>query len=252
MITAYHRPTSIDEAVELLARDSVKTAALGGGTALTHLKGEDIEVVDLQALGLNHVETKGQFIEIGATATLQQLSESDMAPSDFKTALALEAPVNIRNVATLGGCLVSADGRSSVAVVLLALDARISLRGAASEVLGIGELLPKRAQMLHGALITRLDVPRAARLCFRYVSRTPQDTPIVSVALALWPSGRARLALGGYGPLPLLAMDGTEVAGAEVAARNAFHTASDPWATAEYRMEMAGLLTRRCLRAART
>lgn len=82
---------------------------------------------------------------------------------------------------------------------------------------------------------------------FQYVSRTSSDRPIVCVALALWPSGRTRLALGGYGPLPLLAMDGTEPEGLEAAARNAFHEASDPWGSADYRKDVAATLAGRCL-----
>jgi hypothetical protein len=66
-------------------------------------------------------------------------------------------------------------------------------------------------------------------------------------ALARWPSGRTRLAVGGYGSAPTLAMDGTEAKGLEVAARNAFQDASDPWGSADYRMDVAAALSRRCL-----
>ena len=67
------------------------------------------------------------------------------------------------------------------------------------------------------------------------------------MALARWPSGRTRLAVGGYGNAPLLAMDGTESGGLEAAARNAFNDANDSWASAEYRREVAGILVYRCL-----
>jgi CO/xanthine dehydrogenase FAD-binding subunit len=42
-------------------------------------------------------------------------------------------------------------------------------------------------------------------------------------------------------------MDGNEPGGVEAAARNAFAEAADEWASAEYRSEMASLLTKRCL-----
>ena len=67
------------------------------------------------------------------------------------------------------------------------------------------------------------------------------------MALARWPSGRTRLAVGGYGNTPLLAMDGIESGGLEAAARNAFDGANDSWASAEYRQEVAGILVSRCL-----
>jgi CO/xanthine dehydrogenase FAD-binding subunit len=96
-------------------------------------------------------------------------------------------------------------------------------------------------------LITSLSLPLNAKIAFEYVSRTPSDKPIVCVALAQWPSGRTRLAVGGYGKAPILAMDGTEADGVETATSNAFHEANDNWASAEYRMDVAFTLAKRCL-----
>jgi hypothetical protein len=42
-------------------------------------------------------------------------------------------------------------------------------------------------------------------------------------------------------------MDGTQSEGIEAAARNTFHEASDEWASAEYRMDVAATLAKRCL-----
>ena len=85
------------------------------------------------------------------------------------------------------------------------------------------------------------------KVAFQYISRTPSDKPIVCMALTKWPSGRTRLAVGGCGDAPLLALDGTESEGLEAAARNAFNDANDSWASAEYRQEVAGILVNRCL-----
>jgi len=170
----------------------------------------------------------------------------------LKKALKLDAPLNLRNAATVAGTLVVADGRSSFTTVLLALDARLTIEGGKSktkEEIALGEFLPLRPEKLKGRLITGIDFSFKTGLAFETVARTPADTPIVSAALASWPSGRTRLVLGGVGPLPLLAMDGTEADGLESAARNAFHEAGDEWASAEYRMQMAGTLAKRCLAA---
>jgi len=113
--------------------------------------------------------------------------------------------------------------------------------------LGIGEFLPLRLDQIHGKLITSMSVPINVRFAFDYVSRTPADKPIVCAALAQWNSGRTRLVLGGYGKSPILAMDGAEAEGVETAARNAFHEATDEWASAEYRMDVAATLAKRCL-----
>jgi CO/xanthine dehydrogenase FAD-binding subunit len=71
--------------------------------------------------------------------------------------------------------------------------------------------------------------------------------PVVCAALAQWSSGRTRLALGGYGQSPLLALDGLEADGLAAAAQNAFHEATDAWASAAYRMDVAATLAKRCL-----
>ena len=246
MITAYHRPHTLDEALSLIARTSPRTVPLGGGTLLAHSKAESFEVVDLQALGLDQIVERGNTLEIGATTTLQALLEHQGSPAALKTSLKLEAPLNLRNSATVAGTLVSCDGRSTFTTTLLALDAKLSMLSAprgAESTQGLGDFLPLRP----ARLITKVVVPSQARLCFEYVSRTPSDKPSVCVAVAQWPSGRTRMAVGGYGAAPRLAMDGTEAEGLDAAARNAFHDATDDWGSADYRMDVAATLATRCL-----
>ena len=85
------------------------------------------------------------------------------------------------------------------------------------------------------------------RLAYEYVARTPADLPIVCAAVAVWPSGRTRVVLGGYGEEPVLAMDGPDGGGAEIAAKDAYSHSEDQWATTEYRQEMAKVLVNRGL-----
>ena len=243
MITTYHRPKTLDEALTLLTQPN--RIPLGGGTLLSKPTADPVEVVDLQALSLDSITKSGNNLVLGATVTLQQLLESEHCPEALKPALKLEAPLNIRNTATLAGTLVVCDGRSPLATALLALDAKLEIRPSAeeSQISSLGEFLPLRPR----GLITSISLPLNVKLAFDYVSRTPADKPIVCAATAQWNSGRTRLALGGYGKSPTLAMDGTEAEGAETAARNAFHEAADEYASAEYRMEVAATLAKRCL-----
>jgi len=246
MITTYHRPQTLDEALSLLAQPN--TVPLGGGTLLSAPTADSVRVVDLQALGLDSLTKNGNNLELGATLTLQALLESAHCPPALKTALKLEAPLNIRNSATVAGTLVSCDGRSTFANILLAMDAKIEQAlfdnsKIEYRVTNIGDFLPIRST----ELITKINIPLNVKLAFEYVSRTPADKPLVCVALAQWNSGRTRLTLGGYGRNPMLAMDGTEAEGVDAAARNAYHEATDEWASAEYRMDVASTLAKRCL-----
>jgi CO/xanthine dehydrogenase FAD-binding subunit len=240
MIAKYHRPQTLDEALALLSQPN--TFPLGGGTLLSHPKTDSVEVVDLQALGLNSLKKSGNNLEIGATVTLQQLLEDVNCPDALKSALKLEAPLNLRNAATVAGAVVSCDGRSTFVTSLLALDAKLTIFNPKSEITNIGDILPLRSR----GLITSISIPLNVKFAFDYVSRTPADKPIVCVALAQWNSGRTRLTVGGYGKAPKLAMDGTESEGIEAAARNVFHEANDEWASAEYRMDVAATLAKRC------
>ncbi len=243
MITAYHRPKTLDEALELLTQPN--TLPLGGGTLLSQPQTDSVQAVDLQLLGLDSLKTKGNDYEIGATCTLQSLLESKDCPEALRIAIRLEAPINIRNSATAAGTLIAGDGRSTFLTALLALDAKIDIRKskADSRISNIGEFLPLRPN----GLITSITIPLNTKFAFEFVSKTPADTPIVCAALSQWNSGRTRLALGGYGKTPLLAMDGTEAEGIDTAARNAYHEATDEWASAEYRMDVAATLAARCL-----
>jgi CO/xanthine dehydrogenase FAD-binding subunit len=246
MIVEYHRPETLTEALNLLNRKYPTTVPLGGGTTLTKYRGEDLAVVDLQSLGLNKVERDGKWITIGSTSTLQQLLEFQELNPVLKLAIQLEATNNTRQIATIAGVLVSADGRSSFATSMLALAAKLILLPGEKDVY-LGDFFPVRAQLLIGKLISKIIVPGTAKLAYHYVSRTPEDLPIVCVAVAKWPSGRTRVAMGGFGPSPIIAMDGPESIGAVEAARNAFIQADDAWASGEYREEVAGVLVNRCL-----
>jgi CO/xanthine dehydrogenase FAD-binding subunit len=256
MITEYKRPNTLEEALQLLSQPNAYP--LGGGTVLTKQNDRAIIAVDLQSLGLDQIRKMGEKLEIGAATTLSQLLEAVTTPRSaplgsvvpspaFREAILLETPLNLRNMGTVAGTLVTCDGRSHFTTAMLALDARLTVQGPSPAVHGLGDFLLTRSTLSHGSLITKIEIPLNIRFSFESVARTPKDSPIVCVALAQWPSGRTRLALGGFGAAPVLALDGNEPGGVEEAARNAFAEAGDEWATAEYRREIAAVLAKRCL-----
>ena len=207
--------------------------------------------MDLQALHLDKIQKIGDKLEIGATTTLSQLLQSQYLPRALAVALRQEATLNLRNSGTVAGTVVTASGRSPFVTAMLALDARLYF--APGDVLvSFGDYMPMRnltnngQPTSRGKLIIKVEIPLNADLAFETVARTPADQPIVCAALAHWPSGRTRLALGGWGETPLLALDGTGTDDLEASARNAFADAGDPWASAAYRSEVAAVLANRC------
>jgi CO/xanthine dehydrogenase FAD-binding subunit len=244
MIQYYHRPNSVNDVLELLASHDMQAVPLAGGTFLSQSLIHPDVLVDLQSLGLDTIQEKGNKLEIGATVSLQQLLDFDVYLG-LKVAIRHEATYNIRQAATVAGKLISADGRSSFATAMLALDAELYTMPGEQE-FGLGDYLLLQSAGRSNQLVTHINIPANVKMDYQYVARTPADLPIVCVAVSQWPSGRTRVAVGGYGDFPILAMDGPESDGAVSAAQNAYREARDQWASAEYRCDVAGILAARC------
>lgn len=253
MIFEYHRPKTLETALELIARSQPRTLPLGGGTVLNRPTKESFAVVDLQALGLDGIESAGNSLLVGAAVTLAKLAEQPGVPLGLRRALDLELTYNLRQAATVAGALVSAGGRSGFACAMLALDVELLLCAhpvtgkPGKEWLTLGDLLPLRSELLRARLIAQVRIPLNVRVVYETIARTPADLPILCVAAAQWKSGRTRVAVGSFGSAPVLAMDGPNPDGAETAAGEVCISAQDEWASAAYRSEMAKVLARRCL-----
>ncbi len=246
MISEYFRPASVDEALSLLIDKSKVRLPLGGGTSLSRRQSGVDGVVDLQDAGLDWIEKGARGLTIGAMTRLETLMAHPDVTSEVKRAIQLDASENIRNMATLGGWLFSSGGRSILTTVLLALDAALTWEPGSKQV-RLGDWLPLREQDPPGMLITEIAWLSGPQLAFEYVARAPKDQPIVAVAVARWGSGRTRVALGGFGDAPIVALDGADSSGADAASRDAYFEAEDRWATAAYRRDIAARLALRCI-----
>lgn len=245
MIVEYFRPQSIDETLDLIAHQKMNTVVMGGGTAIDRFNTVPFAVVDLQDVGLGNLRAKGNFLEVGATVTLQSLYEETRIQEVLKETILREATQNLRQVATVAGTLVASDRRSPFTSALLALDASVTLLPG-EEKISLGDLLITRESKLRSKLIAKITIQTNVQLAYEDVARTPADLPIVCAALAVWPAGRTRVILGGFGEVPVLASDGPERGGEEAAAADAYSHAGDQWASAAYRQEIAPVLVKRC------
>lgn len=265
----------MDDALQLIARPEPLTLPLGGGTVLNAPHAGDFAVADLQALPLKSIELRGSTLEIGATSTLQSLLDFPDLPPALAKALHHEANYNLRQVGTVAGTLIASDGRSPFAAAMLALDAQLTLLPG-DEPRDLGDVLHSRITIqqiskpaisntqypipnypitqlpipfLPHRLLTHLTLFTKTSLAYEYVARTPADRPIVTVAVAKWPSGRLRVVVGGWGHTPRLALDAPEPGGVEFAVRSVTAEAGDQWASAEYRQDVAVTLAHRALQA---
>src|SRR3990170_303911 len=239
----YFRPKTVDEALSLLEQG----VPLAGGTALTPRRHRLEAVVDLQDLGMAALERKGELLEVGAGCTLQQILEADAyIPPALAAACRCEAAWNIRNMATLGGAVVAGDGRSPLLAGVLALNAEVHGLPL-DEWNPVEAYLDSRGLVSGHRLLTAFRWPAGASLRYAQVGRSPMDRPWVLAALGRSPDGDWRVVLGGHGPKPIRVPASEEAlaqgdeAGAARRAEEAYASAADAWASAEYRAHVVGV-----------
>jgi CO/xanthine dehydrogenase FAD-binding subunit len=280
----YHRPKDLTEAVALLQRKQPRTVVLNGGTWLVGEAPRDVEaVVDIADLGLNRILVEGSLVRIGAAVTHQQLVESEQLRTSAlrvisETAQAMSG-LNIRNRATIGGAIVTADAASPLVTALLACDAEVVIAGAKDKtkqaddprdfwkVLPLAGFLAYRRQILdEGTLITEVRMPLPSpdtRSHYARVARTPRDYPIVCAVAAFAMkdgiAGHVRIAIGGVAATPIrlsrleFGLEKKRLADwldGEMEAQMALLDPPGDWlGSAEYRKEMARVLVRRAILA---
>lgn len=204
-ISAYHRPATLDEALALLARPD--TVPLAGGTSLNPTD-SPVEVVDLQAVGLDGIGAEADRLRIGATATLHALARHEATPPVVREAARRELPSTLRAMATVGGTVLSAGWESELLAALLAHDAVVHLTGPAGhEAIALGELETDPALRPADALVTSIEIATTGTAVAARVGRTPADTPIVAAVARRTPDGVVRLALSGVAAAPVLVAD---------------------------------------------
>ncbi len=246
MIVEYHRPSTVVQALEILSRPNPKSLPLGGGSVLSRKRDEDFAVVDLQSLGLDTIQTQAGKLILGATVRLQTLVEDVNSPVWLKAACLREAGRNNREMSTIAGLLVCANGRSPLAIALLAADVTLTVLPGGDD-LNYPGVLAARKEIHQPWLISRAVLDDAVEVKFEFIARSPADLPVLGIAIAKWDSGRLRVTVGGFGDAPVLAYDGIHSTEIVSAVDNALQDSDDEWASAEYRQSIAPALVKRLL-----
>ncbi len=255
VIVAYHRPTSLDEALRLLRRPAPRTRPVAGGLFLmpqARATANALELVDVQELGLSEIEVvHGRTLRAGAALSLQGLLEAPALPEGLAAAIRRTFPLPQRGQATVAGSLMAANGTSPWAAASMALDAIVHWAPGADEAsTPWGDIYALRERYRQpGWLITAVTWPLTPQVRVETIARSPADRPLVLVAVARWPRGRVRMVVGGWGAAPRLVLDGPSAAGWEVALQEALAQADDSRASAAYRRAAASTLAQRALQA---
>ncbi|MGO8960072.1 MAG: FAD binding domain-containing protein [Streptosporangiaceae bacterium] len=243
-VSAYWRPDTVENAIALLQRQGA--VPVGGGTKVNAAPGvEPVEIVDLQALGLDCVEPLPSGVSIGALATLQRIAEDVTVPAAAREAARREEPSTLRAVATLGGCVAAARFDSEFLATLLAYDAVVTLTGPEGEQdLSLEALLAARWQ-LHGRIIKHVAIATDGVTFAARTGRTSADRPIVAAVARRAADGR-RLALTGVAGTPVLVSE----AGANgLGWLHQLDPPGDFRGSGAYRRALAAILAKRVLEA---
>lgn len=274
----YAAPQSVADALALLRKYGEDGKILAGGQSLVPLLNMRLArpsvLIDLNRItALSYIKEGNGSVAVGAmtrqrTAELSLLVRSNLPL--LAEALAYVGHPQIRNRGTVGGSLAHADPSAELPAVAVALDARLVIRGPRgtrtlrSEEFFIGYLT---TALQPDELLVEVQFPSHPRAgtVFLEVARRHGDYALVGVAALVTMAGdtvrTARLTFTGVGPGPV------RIAEAEAAVAEQRPTdrvlaeagqivsdrldpESDVHASAEYRKQVAGVLTERALRLA--
>jgi len=134
----YFRPETASEASQTLARYKDRSIVIGGGTVIYELAQRgllsDVEaLVDLTRLSLDQVKDGEKFLSIGANVSLSYLQES-AALREGRLACIGDAlkeirPIQVKNLATVGGAVSSCIPFFDLPVALASVGANVELNG---------------------------------------------------------------------------------------------------------------------------
>jgi len=227
----HFEPSTPTETATLLLQHGKTARIIAGGTAVYELvkrgMASDIrQLISLRKLPLNYVRADDEGIHIGATTTIAQLISSHDMMSGPALRVVLEAlheirPVQVRNVATIGGELCTSLPLLDLPPALLAVDAIAIIfgpqgqRGCPTSEFLVDLFLNalKRGEFLLEVLIPKQ--PERCGSTFIKFGRTAYDFNLVNVAtrLAFSNDGAcsdARIILGGVGRVPIRAKSAEE------------------------------------------
>jgi len=265
----YKRAWSVDEALDLAARDGDDAKFLAGGHSLLPLMKLRLAVpevlIDIGRLrDLSYVRDDGSQILVGALTSHDDLARSSLLAGQLPLLAHAASQVGdpqVRHRGTIGGSLVHADPAADLPAVVLALDATLVARGpsgsreipAGSFFNGLFETALQPGELLEEI---RIPKPQAAGWSFQKFTKRAIDWAIVGVAVQ---GGSVALVNMGQTPVRAGAVEQALASGAgprDAAAHAAEGTSppDDINADRRYREHLARVLVGRALEesAART
>ena len=265
---AYTKPTTLAEALDLLAHDDAK--ALSGGMSLIPMMKLRLAipatVVDLSGLTeLTKIEQNGT-IQIGALTTHFEIESSKLihqhCPLLAETAAQI-GDVQIRNMGTIGGAVAHNDPSADYPAALIALNAEVRLQSKTGM-----RLMPYSSFIVDalttslepGEIVTHIIVPSdgpGTGTCYKKVPQAASGYAVVGIAVRITKEGVASIGITGLASKAFRAtkaeaalLQGSTVAEAAVLVTEGVDASADIHCSADYRKHLARVHAARAITAA--
>jgi len=274
----YEAPTTLDEAVSILKTHGENARPLCGGTDLiiqlragVRRTEHIVDVKKIKELQVLSFDAK-KGLRLGAAVPCIEIHESDVMRRHYPgltEAAHIIGSLQIQNRASVGGNPCNGTPAGDATPALIALGARARIVGPSGErEVPVEDFVvsPGRTVLKPGELLVELLVPppppHSSDAYLRFIPRNEMDIAVVGVGAALTLDGdkvkAARIALGAVAPTPILAgkaadaligrkLDDAALEAAGRAASQACSPIDDMRGTAEFRLHIAAVLTRRAL-----
>ena len=275
----YFSPTSVKQAIELLARYGDDAKVLAGGQSLVPMMKLRIAspryLVDINRIpGLSDLRLDADRLIVGALCRHADVGASPLVREllpIMSDAASLTADVQVRNRGTLAGSVAHADPSGDWPAVLAALDTTVTIAGpAGSRTVPLAEFIVDAytTQLEPAEIVVGLSIgiPRQpAGGAYVKFEKRAGDFAVASVGVQLTLDGEVcrsvAISLGALGPMAIRASAAEDllrremigdalVASAVDRVREAAQPFADTRGSVEYKRHLAGVLFRSALGAA--
>src|SRR3954471_14346704 len=246
----YARPSSLDEALSLLAATDGARALAGGQTLVNVMKARAASpdaLIDLNGLGeLKGIDLAADgTLRIGAMTTYTELAESAEARARpiLGEVCATIADVQVRNRGTIGGNVCSNDPTNHLPPLMCAVGARFTIAGESGErtvdasefFLGV-----YMTAVAPGELLMRITIPAGKQDGFAAVTLGADGSCIANAAASI--NGTVRVAIGCVDAVPVVVEAESPDAVADAVRGANLMPPTDVHASSEYRAHLAQVL----------
>lgn len=278
----YFVPTTLDEAVALLAEHADEAKILAGGHSLIPAMklrlAQPAVLVDLGRIGgLSYIHEEDGQIRIGAMTTHYQIEASErlreICPLLPECAAHI-GDVQVRNKGTIGGSLAHADPAADWPAAILALEAEmIAVSPAGERKISAADFFVDMltSALNEGEILREIRInkpPEGARQAYAKLAHPASGFAVVGCAVQLTLDSDGNCQSAGVGITGLAskayratsvenalrgkALDDESIAAASAHVADGVDANGDLFASAEYRRHLAEVYTRRAIKTAAT